>query len=119
MEIVNVINVKKAVDLLDQSKTSSDENFLLNIFSEITKVEKTSINIPALKSKLYRYKSILKTKRGLQKQEFEREIFSLPVCTTAPERGKIYSEEIASYQETCESLTQDLSEMKELSEQKI
>ena len=46
---MNVINVKKAIELFEQSKHSSDEHFLLNIFLEIpvTKVVKTSINIPA------------------------------------------------------------------------
>jgi hypothetical protein len=46
---VNVINVKKAIELFEQNKDSSDEHFLLNIFLEIpvTQVVKTSINIPA------------------------------------------------------------------------
>lgn len=68
------VNVKTALDIFDQSR-SEDEDFLFEKFASITNFYASSINKNALVSKLYRYKSKLKEKRGKSKTEFGNELF--------------------------------------------
>lgn len=108
------ITVKLAIDIFNKSKQQADSEFLINNFSECCKVERTQINKPALISKLHRYKDKLKTKRGKQKEDFENEVFSVPVCTSSAanvSKGKLYEDEISSYQMACNSLATELTEV--------
>lgn len=90
------VNVKTVLEIFDQSR-SEDKDFLVEKFASITNFDASSINKNALVSKLYRYKSKLKEKRGKSKTEFENELFSLPVSTTTnPVKGKLIDETIAS-----------------------
>ncbi|CAC5385267.1 unnamed protein product [Mytilus coruscus] len=53
----------------------------------------------------------MKAKRGKHKTDFENEIFSLPVATNispVTSKGKLYDDEIASYEKTCASIASDL-----------
>lgn len=77
------------------------------------------INIPALKSKLHRYKSKLKSKRGHAKEQFENESFTGPIHTSAPPEGKFKKFEHSVYKETCEKLALDLNEVKKETTEEI
>lgn len=89
MENLNTINVKTAIEIFDQSLFKNTSNFLRDAFSLHTNTDCELINIPALKSKLHRYKSKLKSKRGNAKEQFENESFTGPIHTSAPPEGKL------------------------------
>lgn len=112
------ITVKLAIDIF---KLQTDSDFLINKFAECSNVDKTQINKPALISKLHRYKEKLKGKRGKQKEEFENEVFSIPVATStaAASKGKLYEDELYSYKETCSTLATELSEIQKKSIEKF
>ncbi|CAC5425011.1 unnamed protein product [Mytilus coruscus] len=92
-----------------------------NNFAECSDVDKTQINKPALISKIHQYKEKLNVKRGKQKEEFENEVFSIPVATstTTASKGKLYKDELYSYKETCTSLASEMSEIQKKSVEKL
>lgn len=107
------ISVKTALDIFDQSRSehAEDETFLIQKFASVTNIESAVISKNALISKLYRYRSKMKSKRGKAKSDFENENFSLPVATNIPptaSKGKLHDEEIASYEKTCADIALDL-----------
>lgn len=89
MENLNTINVKSAVEIVDQSLFKNTSNFLRDAFSLHTNTDCELTNIPALKSKLHKYKSKLNSKRGNAKEHFENECFTVPTHTAAPPQGKL------------------------------
>ncbi|KAL3867759.1 hypothetical protein ACJMK2_040609 [Sinanodonta woodiana] len=111
------LNVRTAIEIFHQSTSeTTDEYYLINKFAEIANLDPSSINKQALTAKLYRYKNKLKGKRGLAKNEFENETFSVPVNTvTAPKfpSGKLYEEELSSCKQACASLATELSQFKQ------
>lgn len=115
------ITVKLAIDIFNRSKLQTDSDFLINKFAECSNVDKTQINKPALISKLHRYKEKLKGKRVKQKEEFENEVFSIPVATStaAASKGKLYEDELYSDKETCSTLATELSEIQKKSVEKF
>lgn len=88
MENLNTINVKTAIEIFDQSLFKNTFNFFRNAFSLHTNTDCELINISALKAKLHRYKSKLKSKRRNAKDHFESECFTVPTHTAAPPEGK-------------------------------
>lgn len=119
MENLNTINVKTAIEIFDQSLFKNTSNFLTDAFSLHTNTDCELINIPALKSKLHRYKSKLKSKRGNAKEQFENESFTVPIHTAAPPEGKFKKFEHSVYKETCEKLALDLNEVKKQTTEEI
>ncbi|CAC5358012.1 unnamed protein product [Mytilus coruscus] len=115
------ITIKLAIDIFNRSKLQTDSDFLINNFAECSDVDKTQINKAALISKLHRYKEKLKGKRGKQKEEFENEVFSIPVATSTStaSKGKLYKDELYSYKETCTSLATEMSEIQKKSVEKL
>ncbi|CAC5398193.1 unnamed protein product [Mytilus coruscus] len=104
------LNVKTALEIFDQSR-SQDEDYLIEKFASVANIDSSSISKNALISKLYRYRSKMKAKRGKLKTDFENEIFSLPVATNispVTSKSKLFNDEIASYEKTCVSIASDL-----------
>lgn len=117
MENLNTINVKTAIEIFDQSLFKNTSNFLRDAFSLHTNTDCELINIPALKSKLHRYKSMLKIKRGNAKEQYENESFTVPTHTAA--EGNFKKFEHSVYKETCEKLALELNEVKKQTTEEI
>lgn len=104
------LDVKTALEIFEQSK-SQDEVYLIEKLASVANIDSSSISKNALISKLYRYRSKIKAKRGKFKIEFENDLFSIPVATntsSVKSKGKLHNFEIAAYENTCVSIASDL-----------